>query len=161
MPKPRKPENRGLPARWQFEHGAYYYAVPKGLEKHWDGKRRFRLGKTQTEAYKVWAERILLRDTVRTVGDLLDRYGVDVVPTKEPPTQKLNHAAIVNLKKTFDKLPLAEMVPMLVYRYVDLRSKKTVNASGQKVGGKIVAHREVDLLSHALTKAPRCRLISS
>lgn len=153
MPKPRKPENRGLPARWQFEHGAYYYAVPAGLEAYWDGKKRFRLGKTQTEAYKVWAERIGLKDNVRTVGQLLDRYSVEVVPTKEPSTQKLNYTSIVNLKKAFEKLPLCEMIPMMVYRYVDIRSKKIVKEDGTKVGGKVVAHREIDLLSHAYTKA--------
>lgn len=153
MPKPRKPENRGLPARWQFEHGAYYYAVPKGLEAAWDGKRRFRLGKTPAEAYQVWAERIVLRDAIRTIGDLLDRYSVDVVPTKEPPTQRLNQTAIINLKKTFEKLPITDLTPMMVYRYVDKRSEKTVNSNGKNVGGKVVAHREVDLLSHAFTKA--------
>ncbi len=153
MPKSRKPENRGLPSRWQFEHGAYYYAVPPGLEQYWDGKRRFQLGKNQTEAYKVWADRIGLKDSVRTVGQLLDRYSVEVVPTKEQSTQKLNYTAIVNLKKAFDKLPLGDMIPMMVYRYVDIRRKKTVKADGTKVGGTVVAHREVDLLSHAYTKA--------
>jgi hypothetical protein len=46
MPRPRRPENRGLPSRWRFDHGAYYYQVPIGAEGAWDGKRTFRLGKT-------------------------------------------------------------------------------------------------------------------
>ena len=58
MPPKRKPENRGLPARWQFTHGAYYYFVPRGLEAMWDGKKRFRLGSALHEAYKVWADRV-------------------------------------------------------------------------------------------------------
>lgn len=44
MPRARKKENQGLPARWRFVHGAYYYEVPRGLESLWDGKKKFRLG---------------------------------------------------------------------------------------------------------------------
>ena len=43
-PYSRKPENKPLPERWRYKHGAYYYRVPPGSEKHWDGKTEFRLG---------------------------------------------------------------------------------------------------------------------
>src|SRR5262245_12140664 len=58
LPRPRKREHRGLPARWIYQHGAYYYIVPRGLEAQWDGKKLFRLGATSPEAYRVWAERL-------------------------------------------------------------------------------------------------------
>jgi hypothetical protein len=58
VPKPRRPENKGLPARWTNKHGAYYFRVPPGLESLWDGKQFFRLGKTLPEAYREWSARI-------------------------------------------------------------------------------------------------------
>src|SRR2546423_15681303 len=32
--------------------------VPKGQEKHWDGKKKFLLGHTMREAAKVWGDRM-------------------------------------------------------------------------------------------------------
>ena len=79
-PKPRKKENKALPSRWRFKHGAYYYRVPIGLEHKWDGKKEFRLGTTQTEAYREWATRIELHADARTIGQLLERYAIEYVP---------------------------------------------------------------------------------
>jgi len=59
-PKPRRQENRGLPARWRFKHGAYYYRVPESLIDLWDGKKEYRLGKTLNETYRTWAEKLEL-----------------------------------------------------------------------------------------------------
>ena len=58
MPRKRNAENRGLPCRWQHTHGAYYYQVPSGQEVAWDDKKKFRLGATLPDAYRVWSERI-------------------------------------------------------------------------------------------------------
>lgn len=54
MPKPRRAENIGLPERWQFNHGAYFYRVPPGHERHWGYKKRYRLGKTIDAALKTF-----------------------------------------------------------------------------------------------------------
>jgi hypothetical protein len=78
----RNAENKGLPARWRHYHGAYYYRVPAGLEAHRDGKRQFHLGSTLAEAYKTWAARFCAPTAVRTIAHLLDRYALEVVPTK-------------------------------------------------------------------------------
>jgi hypothetical protein len=50
MPRARRPENEGLPARWQLSHGAYFYQVPPGLEYLWNHKQKYRLGATLPEA---------------------------------------------------------------------------------------------------------------
>lgn len=84
MPRRRNPENKHLPERWQQHHGAYFYQVPAGLESLWDGKRKFRLGKTLPEAYAEWARRLERNDQAKTIGALLDKYGLRVVPTKAP-----------------------------------------------------------------------------
>jgi integrase len=141
MPKPRNTENRGLPARWQHVHGAFYYRVPPGLEPLWDGKRKFLLGKTLPTAYKVWAERLEATEKCATIGQLLDRYLLEVVPTKAPTTQSGNIIFIKRLRRVFGTASFAAIKPRHIYQYVDKREKKTS------------AHREIEVLSHAFTKA--------
>ncbi len=147
MPRARSRENSGLPKRWQIHHGAYYYRVPAGLEHLWDGKRRFLLGKSLPEAYKVWSERIQEVGEARTIAGLLERYALEVVPAKAPTTQDANLRAIQRLARAFGRLPVDAMRPKFVYGYVDRRS------------ARIAAHREVEVLSHAYTKAVEWGLI--
>jgi integrase len=140
-PKRRLQENRGLPARWARKHGAFYYRVPPGQEASWGGKRWFLLGKTLPDAYRAWTERMQIERKERTVGDLFDRYALEVVPKKAPKTQADNVRAIAKLRAVFGTLPIATIEPRHVYRYVDLRKAKTA------------AHREIEVLSHVYTKA--------
>jgi integrase len=154
MPRKRNPENRGLPARWQFTHGAYYFLVPPGLESLWDGKKRYRLGGTLPEAYRTWSARLDWHQAARTIADLLDRYLLEVVPTKAPTTQTGNALAIRQLRAVFGAMPLAGVKPRHVYQYVDKRSQKR-----EGKGGRTVAHREIEVLSHAYTKAVEWGLI--
>lgn len=153
MPKKRSKENAGLPSRWSKKHGAFYFQVPKGLEKFWDNKRWFRLGTTLPEAYRTWAERADKTDRLYTIGQLLDRYLLDEVPTKGVNTQAHNKIAIPNLREVFGEMALAEITPQMIYKYVDRRSVKRRNEAGKLVGGRTAAMREVEVLSHAFTKA--------
>ncbi|WP_314439476.1 tyrosine-type recombinase/integrase [Massilia timonae] len=141
MPRARKPENQGLPKRWRHVHGAYYYQVPPGQEGAWDGKKTFRLGANLPDAYKVWAERLQVVDHAKTIAALLDRYALEVIPKKKPTTQAQNKSAIKPVRATFGPMALADIKPRHVYQYIDRREAKTS------------AHREMELLSHALTKA--------
>lgn len=141
MPKPRKQENRGLPTRWRIMHGAFYYRVPPGMEASWDGKKQFRLGKTLPDAYRVWADRIATLDDAKTIGELLDRYALQVVPKKEITTQTHNAVAIKKLRSVLGGMPLLSIKPRHIYQYVDKRVAKTA------------AKREIEVLSHAYTKA--------
>jgi len=118
-----------------------YYQVPPGLEAHWDGKQLFRLGKTLTEAYRTWSDRIGSMDKARNVGQLLDRYSMEVIPTKKKLTQVENNRAIRRLRAVFGELPLASIRPQLVYQYVD------------KSKSKIQARKEVRTFGHVFTKA--------
>lgn len=141
MPQKRNKENQGLPTRWKHQHGAYYYRVPIGMEAFWDGKKMFRLGKSLPEAYKTWADRLGSLEKARTVGQLLDRYALEVVPTKAKTTQAGNQIFIKALREAFGNAPLEAIKPKHIYQYVDRRTKK------------IAAHREIEILSHAYTKA--------
>lgn len=141
-PRKRNKENVGLPKRWRFLHGAYYYEVPKGLEEFWDGKRLFRLGRTLHGAYKTWADKLQDKPSnIATVETLLDRYLLQVVPGKSPRTQQENARAIKRLRDVFGSMPLSAIEPKHIYTYVEKRE------------ARISAHREVEVLSHAFTKA--------
>ncbi len=141
MPRTRSPENRGLPTRWRQRSGAYYYQVPPGLEAMWDGKKEFRLGGSLPEAYKTWAERLAYAADAKTIGELLERYLLQVVPTKAPTTQAQNQVAISRLRAVLGSAPISSVRPQLVYQYIERRQ------------AKVAARREVEVLSHAFTKA--------
>ncbi|GHD59764.1 tyrosine-type recombinase/integrase [Jeongeupia chitinilytica] len=155
MPRQRKPENKGLPARWHLHHGAYYYCVPKGLEALWDGKKKFRLGANLPEAYRNWADRIGAPDKATNIGELLDRYALEVIPAKAPTTQSHNQVAVARLRKTFAAWPLTAIEPHHIYTYVDGRTKTVKDANGneRKTKARTAALREIEVLSHAFTKA--------
>lgn len=142
-PKPRKQENRGLPARWRFKHNAYYYRVPTDLVELWDGKNEFRLGKTLNEAYRTWAERLELYSDAKTMAELLDRYALEVIPTKAWKSQESNLISIRKLKPVFGHMPINSVKPKHVYQFRDKRGRD----------GKTAANRDIEVLSHAFTKA--------
>lgn len=148
-PPKRKPENRGLPARWVKKHGAFYYIVPEGQRAAWDGKAWYRLGATLAEAYAAWAERIGAPERVTTIGALFDRYLADVVPKNAPKSQTEKQRHLRDLRPVFGHMALADLEPQHVYQYVDKRK------------AKVAAHREVETLSHCFTKAVQWGLIKA
>jgi hypothetical protein len=148
MPRKRLTHNKGFPRGWRMIHGAIYYDVPKGQEKRWDDKKLFRLGKSAPEAYKKWAERIDNPDKARTIGQLLERYALEIIPKKAPKTQKDNHSYMKRLHKAFGHMAVDSVIPMDAYGYVDSRD------------AKVAAKREIALLRHALTLAGRWGIIN-
>lgn len=67
--------------------------------------------------------------------------------------ERLVHIAIGTLRRVFGDLPIGALSPQHIYKFVDKRSQKKTNAAGRTVGGRTIAHREVEVLSHAYTKA--------
>jgi hypothetical protein len=129
VPRKRRNENRGLPARWRLYHGAYYYRVPPGLEAQWGGRKQYRLGSTLGEAASEWAKRMANAERrIVYVRDLLDRYAIEAIPMKAAATQHGDNLALVNLRKVFGEMRLDDLEPRHVYKYVDTR----VNKQGQK-----------------------------
>ena len=126
----RRPENRGLPTRWTFYHGAYYYRVPPGLESHWDGKTIYRLGKTLSEAHRAYAARVEpLPGDINTLGKLFDRYALEEVPKKAPSTQESNVGALKRLKAVFGDMAPEDFEPVHAYGYRDRPGKQTPTAA--------------------------------
>lgn len=142
-PKPRLSANKGLPAGWRLKHGAYYYRPPINNRDLWDGKTEYRLGKTLSEAYRTWADRLEVYSDAKNMGDLLDRYALEVIPLKAPKTQDSNHISIRKLKAVFGEMPIEAVKPKHVYKFKDLRGKQ----------GKTAANRDIEVLSHAFSKA--------
>lgn len=150
----RNRENVGLPARWRHLHNAYYFRVPKGLEHLWDGKTTFRLGKTLSEAYKTWSDRMLANENLKTIGQLLDRYLAEIVPKKDVSSQPTQIIQIKQLRSVFGDMPLTELKPKHVFQYIEKRKVKYLDEkTGKMRGGMTAAEREKEILSHAFTWA--------
>ncbi len=144
MPKPRNKKNQALPKRWRFKNGAYRYLVPVGMEGQWEGKKEFTLGKTLPEAYRAWADRLTEMEEITTVAELMDRYLLEVVPTKSYKSQESNQLAIRRLRSVFGAMRPAEIQPVHAYKYADLVAQAHGKTSGK---------HGIQCLSHLLTKA--------
>ena len=156
MSRKRLDKNKDLPPRWCWRNGAIYYQVPEIARKHWDNKYLFRLGKTESEAYATWAEKLRgmeTHDSLRTVGDLLDRYEREIVPTKSKAAQYYTLKALKNLRKVFGKRDYKKIEPVHCYKYIDRRSKKKLNEKGKMVGGPAIAKSEIVIFSDVYKKA--------
>lgn len=115
--------NKGLPTGWRLYVGSYRYQVPKAQRHLWDGKTQFTLGKTLSEAYRVFSERMRLHEQAETVAELLTQYEMQIVPTKAKGTQQVNNLSIRRLKQAFGHLPIREVKPHHVYKYIEHRTK--------------------------------------
>lgn len=155
MPRQRRKVNQSLPARWTFRHGAYYYRVPDGMSHQWDGKKSYyRLGGSLSEALRAWADKVDKPESAESISNLLDRFLLEVVPTKRPKTRQSYQLAIRQLRSVFGNMRLEDIRPQMVYQYVDKRSKKLLDSdTGKQQGGRTVALREIEVLSTAYTKA--------
>jgi integrase len=147
MGRERSSEHAGLPPRWRIVRGVYYYQVPQDQKASWDGRTTFRLGNTLDEAYKMWADRIGSFGDAKTIGDLLDRYGREVIPGKAPLTQVEHRRAILRLRAVFGKLSITAIRPQLIYQYA---AKSVSRTQGR---------REIRVFSHVYTKAVEWGLI--
>lgn len=141
-PRAKRPENRGLPARWRILRGKVFYQVPPGQEALWDGKQTFKLGNNVPDAYDTWAKRLQKIEKAKSVDQLLDAYAQRVTPTRKPRTALNHRRAFPYLKRFFGAAPIEGGVkPKHIYQFVEWRKARTA------------AEREIEILSHAFTKA--------
>ena len=144
-PKPRLKVNKPLPKRWRHRHGAYYYCVPKKVRHLWDNRTEFRLGSTLSEAYKVWAERLELEHTdIANMSDLMDRYLLEVAPTKSFKSQESNQHAISKLRPAFGAMLAEHIKPKHAYQYYHYAAKER---------GPTTAKHDIQTLRHILSMA--------
>ena len=98
------------------------------------------LGSNFAEALVKYAEYITpakQASTIYTFNVAIERYFIEIVPTKAPRTQIDNNQQIKNLVKFFDKAPLEQIKPMHIRQYLDWRKEAPIRAN-----------REISLFSH-------------
>ena len=100
------------------------------------------LGKTEAEMYARLSG--LLKSDLVTMGDVLDRYAVEIIPGKSLPYQRAQRDHVKRLRKAFGHMRPDQITTQHVYGYLDGRRKSPV-----------AANNEVATLSHVFRKAIR------
>ena len=127
MAKKRHQDHKGLPQGWRWKDGAYRYRVPKGKEAQWDNKTEFRLGKSQSEAYRTYAGRIASYDgAIQTFGQLFDRYLLNVIPDKSMRTQKEDINTVSKLREWIGSNLVGDFQPVHAYQLRDYIKQQAV-----------------------------------
>lgn len=138
----RRTRDRHLPACMYLRRGAYYFQNPQ--TRVWEP-----LGKDLGEALAEYGRKVGGAWSGRALGDVMDRYRVQVLPLKGKTTRDLEGPRLARLKAVFGAmLPDSVTVPQL-YRYADAR----VDKHGKAVPS--AAQHELALLRHVFRKAIR------
>lgn len=132
MGRPRK-KNKHLPHNVQLNHGAYYFVK----NNKWT-----RLGKTLPEMYRALS-RLLDDNPLKTMGDLCDKYGAEVLTTKAEKSQKVQGLYLRRFKAALGHLEPHEVRPRDIYIVLNHRAKKSLTT----------ANRELEVLKHLFKKA--------
>lgn len=134
--------DRHLPAKVYLEHGTYYYR---------DGKKpRVILGRDLGEALSKYAALIGPAWSLRTLGDVIDRYRAEVLPLKRAEQTRLEEGrALDKLKIAFGHMLPDNLTAVHCYGYIDARRSK----EGKPV--PVAARHEIALLGHVYRKAKR------
>lgn len=141
----RSRENDGLPKRWRFKHGAYFYRVPAGLERLWDGKKEFRLGTSRAEAHAEFAKRIgCYEGELRLMEQLFERVLLEHVPTLAPKSRTMYQDCLKRLTVAFEGNPIWAIETTHCYQYKD---------AAVKAHSPFIAKHDLQVLSLAFSKA--------
>ncbi len=135
--------DRHLPNKMYLRCGTYYFVDSKGK---WSG-----LGKTFVEAMREYANLIEGIGNILTIGQLIDRYLVEVAPLKAKETYKSNLNEAKFLRIGLGEMRVGDLKSWHVYQYMDIRKKR----------GTVRPNREVALLSHIYTTATRWGLVEN
>ena len=126
--------DKHLPRR-VYHRGKSYYFVDRSGRWHL-------LGHNVPEMYRAYAE-MLEERPLTTMGELFDRYLVEVVPAKSERTQRDNRYEMQFLRAALRHMVPSEFRPRDGYAYYNERKKKSLKR----------ALAEMALLSHVFTKA--------
>jgi integrase len=137
----RRGSDNHLPARVYLRSGTYYYVDENAK---WIG-----LGKSFVDAMAKYGEIVGCQKNITKITDLIDRYLVEIAPTKAAATYKGNVAQAKFLRCGLGEIRVDSLLPRHIYEYMDFRAKR----------GKIQANREVALLSGMMKYAIRWGLV--
>ena len=149
MSRRRNREHKGLPQRWRWKGGAYRYLVPKGQEHRWDGKTEFKLGTTLSDAHRMYAGRLASASgSIEKLAQLIDRYLIEVTPTKSRRTQLDEVKYLGKLRDIIGDNLVSDFQPHHAYRLRDILKNQATKGSGEKQ-----ANRHMAVLKHCFTKS--------
>jgi len=138
MGRPRK-KHLHLPPRMQLKHGRYFYTP------HIDGKVKWvSLSRDYAEALSKWAELEGTLDHVgTTVGEALDRYLIQALPSKSEATQREYRKYSSRIRAVFGDTALSQVRPTHIAQYLDRHH------------APVMANREITMLSSIYQQAMR------
>src|ERR1700694_850193 len=110
----RKRKSRlDLPKRVYFIHGAYYLFPKDGKPVH--------LGRDYAQAMAEWAKLIARPASMTTIGEIMDRYLLEVAPKNAPRTYQDKVKDMRLLREVFGHMRPDEITPPDIYAYMDGR----------------------------------------
>lgn len=133
----RRTKNKHLPPYVYIKHNAFYFV---DRNNQW-----IRLGNTLAEAMSKWSLLVDASDDIFTMGQLFDRYMLEVAPKKAAATYKTNQMEMQSLRVAFSHMRPREVNAVAIYKFLDARGKSA----------SVRANREKALLSHVFSMAIR------
>ena len=129
--------DKHLPRRMYLRRGSYYFVYPNG--------KWFSLGTDYAKAMAKYGE---LTDPGRpcvTLGEVIEKYRLRVLPHKAKSTQRCEAPQLTRLASVLGEMIPDEITTQHIYQYMDARATKHPTA----------ARQETTLLHHVFVKAIR------
>ena len=137
----RRRHDKHLPQRVYLNHGTYWFR-PKDA-------RAVNLGRDLASALARYGQLIHGQWSGRTLGDVIDRYRIDVLPLKSPKTRRNEGDQLTKLKAVFGDMYPDDVTAQQLYRYADQRRRPDGQPAPE------AARHELALLGHVYSKAIR------
>ncbi len=132
----KRKHDKHLPRRMYQRRGSYFLVEANG--------KWINLGRDFAQAMAKYGELVGASRRCLYLGDIIERYRIDVLPHKNSKTQKDQGRQLDRLASVFGELRPEDITPQYIYRYLDSRMKTPV-----------AARHEVSLLGHVFSKAIR------
>jgi integrase len=143
----KRTRDRHLPPRVYLKNGTYWF-IPKGAKP-------VNLGRDLSEALAKYGQLIHGNWSGRTLGDVIDRYRIDILPLKRSEKTRRNEDdALTRLKLWGGHMLPDGISQQMLYQYAD-RRKKLDRKTKLLVPAPEAARHEIALLGHVFAKAIR------
>jgi integrase len=144
----RRTRDKHLPQRVYLDHGTHWFR-PKGAKP-------VNLGRDFGEALAKYAAIVGANWSGRTLGDVIDRYRIEVLPQKRSEKTRENEgAALTRLKAWGGHMHPDAITQQQLYQYIDRRTKVVDKKTGATAPAPEAARHEIVLLGHVFKKAIR------
>lgn len=135
----KRKSNKHLPSRVELHHGSYRYLHRSGK------KTTLARADDYAEMLRALADVIGQRPSMITLGTIMDRYELEVLPTKAATSVMTQTKQLGTLRAVFGHMDPNDLCQSHAYEYSNTRSSKYPTT----------ASRELELMSHVCTMAFR------